>query len=428
MTQEAQDPVPKVAAGDLDLEGLWTGFTHDPFLGSRNAQFRQYLETITSEPTAIDDVDFCDGCGIPAWEHALTSVRTYASVHVCDSCRDSWGACSLCDDRYPVSRGHFTRTLDAEDVCDQCLAADYSYCEPCEGHYHDNDQANHDHEDEDEDEDDGSCCSSPQPAFTLRNNGCALLANDVQATITLAAGAISPEGLKEIQAYLMAKARAQESALLCELAWSLDELGNQWQARTGNFTKRLSSLAYKKYSLKLAPADLSGIGSIARDHSNPVDVTIIVTRDLNRPPGDFYHEGSCWWTSYRDSRCALKTNGGFGLLTFGSYGDVSGRAWVLPLQYNAPGKLVPTFETLAPSAFVVFNGYGELEGYAAPRVMAHLAGWTYRKIAFSCDPMYVNPGGSYLIAPEELTARYDGRPLELSVSQHAAWPAGEQAA
>ncbi len=148
---------------------------------------------------------------------------------------------------------------------------------------------------------------------------------------------------------------------------------------------------------------------------------------------EFGNEGSCWWGEYGDSRCALKSNGGFGLRSFsadgsGYYGGVTGRAWVLPLRWDLPeqhGNLTPTFETMTPDAFAVFNGYGDLSDYTAPRIMAHLAGWTYRKISFSCSPMWVNSGG-YLVAPED-TVRQQGDSLRLSVDTHAQLLQQEQA-
>jgi len=67
---------------------------------------------------------------------------------------------------------------------------------------------------------------------------------------------------------------------------------------------------------------------------------------------------------------------------------------------------------------VVFNGYGDLYGYTASRIIAHLAGWTYRKIDFECSPMYINSGG-YLVAPEPVAEKYTDGELRLSVSQHS---------
>jgi len=69
---------------------------------------------------------------------------------------------------------------------------------------------------------------------------------------------------------------------------------------------------------------------------------------------------------------------------------------------------------------VVFNGYGALSGWAPARIMSHMAGWTYRKIGFSCGPMFINSDSGYLIAPEDIASKYnDGNHLSLSAEMHS---------
>jgi hypothetical protein len=199
-----------------------------------------------------------------------------------------------------------------------------------------------------------------------------------------------------------------------------DALGGQWQTKEGNYTKRLSKLAYKSHGLKIPPAVLSQVGCIARDNSTGVDFAIEVTRDLNLSAEEFYHEDSCWWQSYSESRCSLKSNGGIGMRTFGGpYGEVRGRAWIMPLRL-VDGELVATFDSLTPDGFMVFNGYGDLSGYTPARIVSHMAGMTYRKISFDCSPMYVNNGSGYLVTSEEIANQYatKGR-LTLNASVHS---------
>jgi hypothetical protein len=300
-----------------------------------------------------------------------------------------------------------------------------------DGYDEDGEDRNGNREEEEEEEDpidDGSCCHSPQMKFSIRNDGEEPLAAGTRTTISLPAGTISAEGLAAIQRYLLRVLRYSPNEYL---AYELDQLGDEWQTKTGNYAKRLSSLAYKTRKVKLSPENLSEIGTIARNHSNAVDVAIEITRDLNQHPGYFYHSDSCWWGSYYESRCALKTNGGFGLLAFSetspnayTYNSVgvSGRAWVMPLRQDRGRivtQLVPTFDTRTPDAFVVFNGYGDLGGYTAPRILAHMAGWTYRKIGFEASPMYVNSLSGYLVTREEIAERYTNGNLRLGISQHA---------
>lgn len=329
-------------------------------------------------------------------------------------CPEAVTDCATCETK------HRTREDCPREFCDDC--DDYHdrdqwgqiecpgwYCEDCDDY--------HDYGDGCPRPSYDGCCNAPRQQFTIRNDGKPPLASDTRAPVTLPAGVISDEGLREIQRYLLRMARASDQRGLGELVYEIqDALGSQWQTKTGNYTKRLSRYAYQQHQVKITPEVLSQVGCIASDHSKAVSFDVDVTRNLNRPPGDFYHDESCWWQSYSESRCALKTNGGFGLRSFGQYGNVSGRAWVMPLHKNADGYLVPTFDTMTPDAFVVFNGYGDLGGYTGARIMAHMSGWTYAKIGFECDPMYINAGG-YLIAPEQTVQTC--KSLDLNVRQHA---------
>lgn len=341
---------------------------------------------------------------------------------ICEDCRENYWLCFHCEELHES-----TTTIGDEEVCPDCRDRLYSYCDECEEYYRDGYGCGNDHMGAAEE---GTCCEAPEQEFTVRNDGDPPLANDTRVTVTMPAGIISEAGLDEIR-YRLHMARLYGASNL------VAEVGPQWQGKRGNFTKRLSSALHKSpYDETIPPDVLSAIGNIARDHSRPVDFQIEVTRDLNLPREDFYHDGSCWWTDYASSRCTLKTNGGFGLRTFGGdYDRVQGRAWVMPLKLadgvlplaDIKPQLVPTFNTMTPDAFVVFNGYGDLEGYTPARIIAHMAGMTYRKIGFSCPPMYVNSGG-YLVAPEAIAHHYTDGSLHLSVDQHSNLFDREQAA
>jgi hypothetical protein len=274
---------------------------------------------------------------------------------------------------------------------------------------------------------DCSChCNPPRQEFSIRNDGCEPLRNDTRVTIELPGGTISAEGLAAIATYLRDRydSTLYDSTLerkYWKLSCSLKPLGDQWQTKNGNYTKRLSRHAWLDCQLKLTQDDMSLIGNIARDHSMASSADVEVTRDLNLPAADFYHEDSCWWGSYSESRCALKTNGGFGIRSF-SGNEVTGRAWVMPLRKTEDSdgqQLVPTVATMEADAFIVFNGYGDLQGYTAARIVSHMAGWTYRRIDYACEPMYVNAGG-YLITSEDIAQAYRDKGLYLSVESHSA--------
>lgn len=335
-----------------------------------------------------------------------------------EQCQREW--CSDCDDWH--ERDSWGDITCPGWYCEDC-DDHHDYGEDCPSPYCGDCGENHAP---------GECaycyCEAPRQSFTVPNDGQPPLASDERATVHLAAGVITDEGLKEIRDCLQREAwrlsadtddRDGYEAFI-KLSYDLDGLGSQWQTRQGNFTKRLSRHAYQAHGIKITPEALSRVGNIAREHSTAADVDIEVTRNLNLSAEDFYHEDSCWWGSYGYSRCALKSNGGFGLRSFSPDADwdtVTGRAWVMPLRRDLDGKLAPTFDTEHPDALVVFNGYGDLAGYAAPRVIAAMYGWTYAKMpAFGATPMYVNAGG-YLVGPEDIIQ--DTKSLTLDLRQHS---------
>jgi hypothetical protein len=178
----------------------------------------------------------------------------------------------------------------------------------------------------------------------------------------------------------------------------------------------LSSALHKR-SYKLSDAAISAVGNLARQHSSDESSwTVEFTRDLNQPADYFYNDDSCWWGSYSASRCALKSWGGIGMRSFAesryhSGSDVSGRAWVQPLDED----LEATHDALHAHAYVIYNGYGDLEGYIAARIVAHLTGRTYKKISFSANDQYVNSNNGYLVADEDTCTNTTLVRLEYSI-------------
>jgi hypothetical protein len=342
---------------------------------------------------------------------------------VCDDCYSDYCQCASCDEMFRHSALY---DIGDCEVCEDCRE-NYSYCEECDEYYHNDDADEHVH---------GGCnCEAPAQRFSIRNDGCEPLASDTEVVVTMPGGIISGEGMTALARLLREEAmrlplvsddhvyggetRSPDYWRYQDLvgAVTCDVLGREWQTREGNFPKRLSRYAYKHCGLRLSPDLMSEVGNIASAHSRAVDVRLAVTRNLNLPAEDFAHPASCWWGSYSESRCALKSNGGFGLRTFGEYG-VSGRAWVMPVRIT--GRDVrPTFDAMTPDAFIVFNGYGDLSGYAPARIMAQMAGMTYRKISFLCSPMYVNGNSGYLVAPEEIAARYTDGSISLDLNEHS---------
>lgn len=310
--------------------------------------------------------------------------------------------CSDCDDIMWADNAATVRDCPGEPsrrVCRACSSL-YEYCFPCDASYPQ--EPKHVHP---------SCCGAPHPHFTFPADGHGVVQENERLTVELAKGTIDEEGIdliKKLVRYTLRYHITTFSAF--EL---VDSVGPLWQAKRGNFTKRLSSAVHSKYKLKLTPDVVSKIGNIARDHSSDTATWHVeFTRDLNLPAADFFHETSCWWGSYSESRCCLKSWGGLALRTYSDAGKLTGRVWVQPLNSN----LQPTHDALNAHAYALYNGYGALSGYSAARIVAHLAGRTYRKVGLTTTHCYVNDSRGYLVA-DDATCK-DTSSLEFKQGRH----------
>lgn len=419
---------------EIDLLTLWRRFVKDRsyLAATLKDEFQALVESLVVDPDATLEMQFCVDCHEP--EPDGDEMRYIANGDlVCDSCSGHYWFCVRCEELY----SHTTTTLNDEEVCDDCRANHWSFCEHCDGYYRDDDMDDHGHG---SDEDDCGC-ESPATTFYLPNQG-EMLRNDERVTVALPAGRIDEEGFGAVARFLRLHAsnRHWEDQLtttveagqvtaydaLQALSFRLSELGDQWQQRDGNFTKRLARFAYKEYGLKLPSEVISHVGNIVRAHAQGAEYDLSVTRHLNGSASDFYHEESCWWTSESEGRCALKSNGGFGLRTWGpdnGYGLYpTGRAWVMPMRYDEEAyyNFAPTFDTTSADAFLVFNGYGALEEYVAPKVLAQMLGMSYCKVAFKASPMWINGDQAFLVGPVDIVERHiDGRVTTGGFAEHA---------
>lgn len=399
---------------NIDLKKRWDKYQlYSGYISDRDGWI-EWLRRTIDEPEVADEVKWCDDCNYPGHEDGFHAVT---NGFVCEDCFTNYQECGLCSEDVHEDGGR--TVLSGSFVCQGCVDNYYGYCEACDGYF------NHNEESSEHEHDETCDCESPGMQFTVRNNGKGMLAQDERTQVSLPAGIIDEQGIQAIARKLWGHAvdldDDDQRRALNALAYPeniIVEIGDKWQTGKGNFTKRLSKLAYEA-GVKLPPEVISAVGVIGSDHSQAVDFEVEVTRDLNLSAEDFGNEGSCWWGSYDEGRCAFKSNGGYGLRAFDEYHNVIGRAWVMPLKNPGGADLVPTFETASPDAFVVFNGYGELCGYTSARIVAHMAGLTYRKISLYGSPMYINGESGYLIAPEDLAKHYtDGR-LHLSVDEHS---------
>jgi hypothetical protein len=401
----------------------------------RYMSIAELLETLAQQviQSDLDEVSWCRDCEVLVIEPERVGPDDF---EVCEYCFNEYLHCDDCD-----TLRRYVDYIDAYDmsVCEQCRDENWQWCDHCEHYYQHGDEGDHAYHSTCN-RGRGADCVSPKLEFVVRNESGTLRQDEV-ITVSLPSGEITEVGIAEISSLIRQHGNAvyyeaseddrnrryaelssqndAEYQRIWNLSARLEPLGIEWQNRQGNYTKRLQRHAYKEYALKL-PSDLiQQVGNLGREHSGGSDYQVAFTRDLNQPAREFFHEDSCWWgQSYGASRCALKSNGGYGMRSYDNDGNVQGRAWVLPLRDN-DDEWLPTFETESPDAMVVFNGYGNLGGYIPARILAHLYGWTYRKIHFGAEPMYINAGG-YLIASEEVAAPLTDGALSLVLDTHSA--------
>lgn len=330
---------------------------------------------------------FCDDCSDVLW-------TGQNPLNVCDDCFGNYTYCDCCD-----SYSNDTTGVGGRTFCENCRDAYCSWCDQCDAYVEDSDEHTH------------SCdCEAPHIRFEFPNDGHGTVRHNERVAVELPKGTIDDEGMRAITCLLRDTIRVSldltawtRSAMYC---FDVDgEVGPVWQTKRGNFTRRLSSALYRQFKFKLPPGVISEVGNIGRAHSsNTSEWNVDFTRNLNGSASDFYHEESCWFTdgSYAASRCALKAWGGLGIRSYDDIGNMTGRAWIQPLDEN----LVPTHDAIGAHAYVIYNAYGALvsengEGYVAARIVAHLTGRTYRKIEFSAQPQFVNNDSGYLVADED---------------------------
>ena len=362
---------------------VWKRFPNDTW---KRLDFKTVIETLTTLT-----VFRCEDCG--AWHDSDESALAVNETLLCDGCAEAYALCVGCD-RYAL----YYNDVEGSPYCEDCTGEYCFYCESCEEWSHNK----HDH----------TCdCVAPHQRFSFPANGAGTVSNDERLEVTLPAGVIDQVGMRAIQQLIYDSVKGSDT-LSQHIGWGaiynvLEAVGDQWQTKQGNFTRRVSRQVYKTCKAKLPDGILSEVGNLARQHSSETsEWTVEFTRDLNLGPDEFCHEDSCWWQSYYLSRCALKNWGGLGLRTWEqSYGGYvpTGRAWVQPLTEN----LEPTHDAIGAHAYIVYNAYGAIDGYRAARIVAHLTSMTYRKVTFSSGPQYVNDDKGFLVAPEDTCINTD---------------------
>lgn len=380
------------------LNNLWDGYCVAHIGPSLNAR-RQAWAARSGEATekffqlvqlvSGGECKFCRACYAPGWEDA--GAYDVHEEFLCESCTERATRCDGCEDLYRDELNLWS--VGNLSYCEGCRDDNCTWCESCEEWYLDGDSNRHDH---------GDCdCKPPRPQFWFPANGFGKINADERLHVELPAGVIDDLGIADITARVCLALELELTVPRWSVKALVHELDPRWQTKRGNFTRRLSSELYKRHKVKLPKGIIAEIGNIARRHSSETANWLLeFTRDLNKPPEAFYNDDSCWWGGNSNSRCALKQWGGLGMRSYSGVSDNSddpaGRVWIQPLDET----LQPTHDAMGAHAYVVYNGYGNLEGIVAARLVAHLTSRTYRRISCVMGSQYVNSNIGYLVADQ----------------------------
>jgi hypothetical protein len=375
------------------------------------AAFLKCLRGMVEDPENVA-LHFCGACAYPEHE-ARTEVID--GIYICQRCLTYYKACAMCRQRSM----NLTAVPDRRGgVCGNCRDANYGYCRDCNIYYPNEQARQHRHA--------NSCCESPGQDFTFPF-GEGHIPPEKQVEVVMQGGSISLTGRAKVVQHLMRVAgdlgdiyeNGSRAHKMYALACHIDQghFSREVKNTDGTYTTRLKRTAYKEFSLKVEPQVLTQIGNIVSQHSSGGTYTVEVTRDLNKNPSEFGNTSSCWWTQYKNSRCALKTNGGLALRSMRGTA-VQGRVWVMPLKIGADQNLAPTFDT-STGIYFVFNGYGDLQETVGPRVLAQMVGAeAVERINVQVDRYYVNNNSGYLVGPQAVVDKHR-RGLVMTLPEHA---------
>lgn len=353
---------------------------------------------VVNDTTGLDCRE-CVVCHQPEWEDNCHS--DVSDNDVCDDCRGTLSSCCRCEDWSATDEDYLT-WVDGDRYCDSCRDNYTNWCDHCEEYYHPDNGGDHGHDDY------SDCVCTPLDLhFEILANSHGVLHQDERLLVELPKGFVTDAAIDAICNMLWTEqlypAWIEDNSRTnwVQLTTALRTMERTWQTKQGNFTKRLSKLMYQQFGLKLDPGLLSRTGSLVKEHGNAMNSWHVeFTRDLNQPAHAFANSGSCWWGSESQSLCALKHWGGFAIRSYSSQDQdrqwPDGRAWIQPLNEN----LAPTADILGAHAYVVYNGYGNLHGYTAARLVSYLTSRSYRKVSLGIDYQYVNSESGYLVADQ----------------------------
>jgi hypothetical protein len=407
--------------------------------------FQGWVETLKDRVADPENVGVgqCRDCGLLTF-HQGDPLMVFINNHeedqryeMCPACYDTRSrVCVECDRRFRTGNMHTVvggAGGGTRYVCVPCYQVAYTTCRICQATYDARSAENretHRHRDQ-------MCCESPAMDFTFPFNG-DVLRPDTRVSVSLGEhGVLNKATVRKVGGFLMNYAlgmgdvnvkdsRARKMFRCGEHVKAMtnetiEKVGREVRRKDGNYSTRLKRYAYKTWGLKLEPEILTHVGNIVSEAHKNREFLIEVTRDLNLTSTEFANSASCWWSNYKESRCALKTNGGIGLRSFEDDDpdkNPNGRVWIMPLKVAPDGGLTPTFRT-DTGVFFVFNGYGVLEEKAGVNVVQAMTDAEEVKlITFEADRYYVNNSRGYLMGPKDTIGHIDR--LRLPLQQHSA--------
>lgn len=351
---------------------------------------------------------YCSGCSQPEWTTDI--VKDRFQYQVCTTCRPLCPTCPSCGEWHIYHRS--LTEIDGVEYCPPCIDGKFTWCSHCQVYFPDENDIDHEHSSVE-------CACDPMPhQFVIPANSHGTIKEDERLFVELPAGFISDEAIEAVlhllwynqfQQQFINAVRPEERAKRVEypaLETAVNSLERVWQAKRGNFTRRLSKVLHDEFGAKLDPGLLSKCGAAIRERTGDINAWHVeFTRDLNKPAAHFANEDSCWWGGEYQSLCALKHWGGLAMRSYASAEQdrrrPSGRAWVQPLNEN----LEPISDILGAPAYIVYNCYDDLGGYTAARILAYLTSRTYKKVGLSIEYQYVNSGSGYLVCDQEMANR-----------------------
>lgn len=235
-------------------------------------------------------------------------------------------------------------------------------------------------------------------------------------TVSLPVGYVTSEALHEVRDFIYHETNTYLDISDIGEEWTLTGKGNKYQ---GTLPKRVTNMLFKEYGVRLTNPQVSKIGNIARAGVVNLDkFEVDFTSDLNSwDAGDYGDCGSCYWGDRSYARTMLADHDSYAIRFYGKRyeHDITtrgiGRAWIIPY-----GEMM-----------IVYNAYGPYNLTIISRIIAQLAGASYKKIEFTnngtaCETLWINGETAFLIGSPEQMTNIDGIDLDWDAEDPEAQP------